>query len=148
MKHFMVRLFCLFVLLFLSFLTVSSQETATVYFEKAIVLQQDGEYETSVLLCTKAIELDSTLTGVYFLRGYNFYLLKNYREAIKDFTKAISLKPDYFEAWYYRSKARQARGDMIGSLSDLNQSRHINPVNTTFLVAKGIFTSIFGGSDN
>lgn len=65
----MLKLFCLFVLLFLSFLTVSSQETASVYFEKAIVLQQDEEYETSVLLCTKAIELDSTLTGVYYLRG-------------------------------------------------------------------------------
>ncbi len=121
------------------------QEVATDYLEKAITLQKGSDLETSLLMCTKAIEADSDLTNAYFLRGYVNYLLENYNDAISDFNTAVSQKPDYFDAIYYRGKARQAKGDYVGAIRDFNQSRELNPVQTTFMIARGLFTSIFGG---
>jgi len=121
------------------------QVTAFEYLEKAIILQKENDLETSLLMCSKAIEADTSLTNAYFLRGYVNYLLENYKDAISDFTTAVNQKPDYFDAIYYRGKARQANGDFIGAMRDYNQSRELNPVQTTFMIARGLFTSIFGG---
>jgi tetratricopeptide (TPR) repeat protein len=123
-----------------------AQENVAGLLEKAIELQKNDDLLTSILFCDKALDLDNTLTSAHFLRGYNNFLLKKYREAINDFSAAINLNPEYLDAYFYRAKSRQAVGDYTGALKDLNHSREINPIQTTFMIARGLFSSIFGGS--
>ncbi|MBE0639151.1 MAG: tetratricopeptide repeat protein [Bacteroidales bacterium] len=126
---------------------IYSQNTAVDYLEKAIILQKENDTETALLMCSKAIQMDSTLTPAHFLRGYVNYLLENYRDAIADFTKAIDQKPDYIEAIYYRGRAKHANGNFLGALQDYNKSRELSPAQTTLMVARGWFSSLFGGSN-
>jgi tetratricopeptide (TPR) repeat protein len=140
-----MRIAFLLVIHLLWFNCLHGQETAFDYLEKAIILQKENDLETSLLMCSKAIEADTGLTNAFFLRGYVNYLLENYNDAISDFTTAVNQKPDYFDAIYYRGKARQAKGDFVGAVRDYNQSRELNPVQATFMIARGLFTSIFGG---
>ena len=135
--------------LFLMICTVEmaiAQDAAIESIRAAIELNKQKDYETSILLCNNAITLNPELAVTYFLRGYNNYLLKNYKEAISDFTKTISKEPDHFEAIYYRAKCRQANGDYIGALKDFNAARELSPSQTTLFMVKGMFSSIFGGT--
>ena len=127
-------------------MSVHSQNTAIEYIAKAIYLQKESDFETSILACNKAIELEPGLADAWFLRGYNNYLLEKYKEAVTDFTIAIELKPDYVDAIYYRARAKQANGNYLGALKDYNQSREVDPVQTTIAVARSLFNSVFGGS--
>jgi tetratricopeptide (TPR) repeat protein len=141
-----MRIAFLIAIQLMSFAGLHCQDTAAEYLEKAVILQRENDLETSLLMCSKAIEMDTALTNAWFLRGYLNYLLENYQGAISDFTIAINQNPEYFDAIYYRGKARQAKGDYVGAIRDYNQSREMNPVQTTFLVAKSLFTSLFGGA--
>lgn len=125
-----------------------AQNNALAMIEQAVVLQKNDDLEASVILCNRVLELDSTFTSAYFLRGYNYYLLNDYEEAINDFSSAIRFSPEYLDAFYYRGKSKQASGDFVGALRDLNRSRELNPVQTTFLIARGMFSSIFRSSSS
>jgi tetratricopeptide (TPR) repeat protein len=125
-----------------------AQNNALAMIEQAVSLQKNDDLEASIILCNSVLELDSTFTNAYFLRGYNYYLLNDYEEAINDFSSAIRLNPEYLDAFYYRGKSKQASGDFVGALRDLNRSRELNPVQTTFLIARGMFSSIFRSSSS
>lgn len=126
--------------------SLQAQNTAVEYINKAIYLQKEKDFETSVLACDKAIELEPGLADAWFLRGYNNYLLEKYKEAVTDFTIAIELKPDYVDAIYYRARAKQANGNYLGALKDYNQSREVDGLQTTIVIARSLFGSVFGGS--
>ncbi len=123
-----------------------AQDNIVELLERAIELQKSDDLITSILFCDKALEMDPTSTNAHFLRGYNNFLLKNFDEAINDFSNAINLNPEYLDAYFYRAKSRQSNGDLLGALKDFNHTRELNPVQTTFMIARGLFSSIFGGS--
>jgi len=141
----MRQLFFLLIVVFLIKI-VSAQSSAVESIRIAIELNDQKDFETSILLCNKAIQEDPKLCGAYFLRGFNNYLLNRYKEAIQDFTSTINRDPNYFEALYYRAKSRQATGDYIGAVKDFNAARELSPSQTTFFMIKGWLSSIFGGS--
>lgn len=136
------------IVLFTLYIGGFAQSNALAMLEQAVRLQKEDDLVTSIILCDKVLELDSTFTNAYFLRGYNYYLLSNYDAAISDFSNAIRFNPGYLDAFYYRGKSKQASGDFVGALRDLNRSRELNPVQTTFLIARGMFSSIFRGSSS
>lgn len=113
--------------------------------DKAVEMQKSNDPMASILICDRVIEIDSTFANAHFLRGYNHFLLKNFNDAISDFSNALLHNPDYLDAYYYRARSKQAKGDFIGAMRDFNHSRELNPVQTTFLIARGLFSSIFGG---
>ena len=53
--------------------------------------------------------------------------------AIKDFTQAISLKPDFAEAWYYRGTSNFYLGQKDLSLNDINKAIDLDPKNSKYL---------------
>lgn len=136
------------IVLFTLYIGGFAQSNALAMLEQAVRLQKEDDLVTSIILCDKVLEVDSTFTNAYFLRGYNYYLLSNYDAAISDFSNAIRFNPGYLDAFYYRGKSKQASGDFVGALRDLNRSRELNPVQTTFLIARGMFSSIFRGSSS
>ena len=133
-------------LMIISILKISAQDAAIESIRAAIELNKQNDYETSILLCDKAISLNAEIPVAFFLRGYNNYLLKNYKEAISDFTQTILKDPTHFEAIYYRAKSKQADGNYIGAIKDFNAARELSPSQTTLFMVKGMFSSIFGGT--
>ena len=133
----------LFLIAWLPF-TAIAQETATENLRVAIELNKKGEYESSILFCTRALEMDDGLTNAFFLRGFNHYKLENYAEAIRDLSATIYLDDAFLDAYFYRAKCKQATNNFIGAVKDFNKARELNPGQATLFVLKGVFSSIFG----
>ncbi len=136
----------LFILcMIIGFQFMMAQETAIENLKVAIELNQKNEYESSLLFCNHALELKPELSDAWFMRGYNNYLLENYKDAIIDFTVAINFQHEYAEAYFYRGKAKQEDDNLMGALKDLNEARKLDSSKSSFLLVKSIFSSIFGG---
>jgi tetratricopeptide (TPR) repeat protein len=131
----------------IGFQILMAQETAVENLKVAIELNQKSEYESSLLFCNRVLELKPELSDAWFMRGYNNYKLENYKDAIVDFTVAINFHHEYAEAYFYRGKAKQEGGNLMGALKDLNEARKLDSSKSSFLLVKSIFTSIFGGSE-
>lgn len=143
----MIRVFT--VVVFLGFFSIlSGQETAVENLEIAILLNEKGEYERSLLMCNAALELNPEMSSAWFLRGFNNYNLENYKDAIIDFTVSLNFNPEYAEAWFYRGKAKQQQGDLWDALGDLNKARELDSSKSAFLLVRSMFASIFSGSGN
>lgn len=124
----------------------SGQETAMGNLEIAILLNEKGEFDKSLILCNQALEQNPEMSAAWFLRGFNNYNLENYKDAIVDFTVALNFEPEYAEAWFYRGKCKQATDDLWGALQDLNKARELDSSKSAFLLVKSVFASVFGGS--
>ena len=135
-----------FLCMIIGFQFLMAQETAIENLKVAIELNQKNEYESSLLFCNRALELKPELSDAWFMRGYNNYLLENYKDAIIDFTVAINFHNEYAEAYFYRGKAKQEDGNVMGALKDLNEAHKLDSSKSSFLLVKSIFSSIFGGS--
>ena len=60
---------------------------------------QIGNFEKALTYLDKIIQINEKLPEVFYNRGICFNVLGRSKEAIDNFTKAISLKSDYFEAY-------------------------------------------------
>lgn len=69
-------------------------------------------------------ELDAQ---VWFEKGIKFYNSKSFDEAIRCFSEAIMLKPDFAEAFINRSNVFRDRGEYAKALNDLEIAIRINP---------------------
>lgn len=68
---------------------------------------------------TKAIEIDGTKADFYSNRGFSYRKLKKFKQAIEDYTEAISLNPSncfinlgHFRAYYYRALCYEKIGNL------------------------------------
>lgn len=71
-----------------------------------------------------------TITPIGFDRlalGRSLATGMDYRGAIVEYTKAIALRQDYAEAFYYRGRAYEALHDFTNALADYSQAIEINP---------------------
>ena len=63
------------------------------------------DYKSTILYCNKSIELDSINLNAYNLRASSYYLIKEYKKAIRDYSKLIELnftdlKKIYFNKFF------------------------------------------------
>ena len=74
----------------------------------------------------------------YFQRGRTYMKLKNYPEAIIDFSKAIELNPENSDAYFRRGKAYRKIGEKRNGLEDIrNAARQGSKKAKQFLKNKG-----------
>ena len=86
------------------------------------------------------IALNSRDAEAYNQRGIAYGELKNYQQAIEDFTQAINLNPDPDCPLYYIGRAH-AYSDLENyekAIEDYNKAIEINP-NSTFLIRRRVF---------
>jgi tetratricopeptide (TPR) repeat protein len=69
--------------------------------------------------------LDPALSLALNARGFAYFRLKQYAEAIADFDQAIRLNPSYVNALINRSAARRASGDHAGADADQAKAREL-----------------------
>ena len=77
-----------------------------------------GDCGRRILLCTNAIRIDPTYVNAFEERGDAHSELKQYDEAISDYTRAIELLPDYAPPYRQRSLCYQAKGNKTAAAAD------------------------------
>lgn len=63
------------------------------------------DYYAAIAKYNEVIEINPYFAGTYDSRGYAYYKLKDYDNAIRDFEKAISINPKHSQALYHKALA-------------------------------------------
>ena len=76
------------------------------WIRKGVTLQDQGEYEDALQCFNRAAELSTANFKVHYNRGKNHLLCERTEQAVADFDKAVSLKPEH-------AKAHELFGDAL-----------------------------------
>ncbi|MFN5989420.1 MAG: tetratricopeptide repeat protein [Dolichospermum sp.] len=118
------------------------------YLLKGMIFQQLKKYENAEAALNQGIleaEKDKKEDFLlYQVRGEIFDELKRYRKAIADFTQAITINPQFAQAYIKRGIAKFESGDTPGAITDYNQAITINPQYAPAYNSRGIAKSALG----
>jgi tetratricopeptide (TPR) repeat protein len=124
--------------------SAQSNDIAIQYFKSAIELEPvsyEAHYELGIYYQnhgyldeahqeyeTISSQIDSTQPYPYYNRGYIEMVYKqNYSKAVEWFSKAISKKADYAEAWYNRGFSHELDGKLSNAREDYKKAMEIQP---------------------
>jgi S1-C subfamily serine protease len=81
----------------------------------------------SMALPQRSVLLSQLTADDYYRRAQQRFDQQDYRGAIKEFSEALRLKPDYAEVYNNRGRARQNLQDYQGAIKDYDQSIRFKP---------------------
>lgn len=76
---------------------------------------------------SKSLQYDPNYGPAYYNRGYCFYLIEKYPEALADFTSVIELDPFNEKAFFMKASIQEYQGDLSSALSNYRQAHKIKP---------------------
>ena len=82
------------------------------YLDNGIYDIQDGKFEEAVEKINKSIELKNDFEISYFYRAVANQALKNYDEAMLDYTKSIQINPKMTDSYYNMAEIILTRKDI------------------------------------
>ena len=97
---------------------------------QAVALWKNGKYTNptkALTLLNKAVAKDPKFANVYSNRGNAYRDLKQYPNAIKDYTMAIGLDPSHVKAYNNRGNIYFEQKKYQQALKDYNQCLRLNP---------------------
>jgi tetratricopeptide (TPR) repeat protein len=97
--------------------------------ERGLVLEAQGRYEEALAAYEDAVQRDPENPLAYRYRGGAHALLERFREAERDYTRALELAPKFVDARLARAATRMLGGDVEGALQDLDETILQDPVN-------------------
>lgn len=115
------------------------------YVQTIIDFTEKNQNLEAIKLCNKLINIYPDNADLYYLKGINNYILKNYDDAIADFDKTIKINSEYDDAYLYRAKAKKAHNDYFGALRDYNKAKDENFSQTVSSLAGDVIRSVFSG---
>jgi tetratricopeptide (TPR) repeat protein len=134
---------------------VTSQTGRNAYYDKAIRLYDQGQYEEAIPLFKQALE--ETRGGPLAGRLARFYLAESYgalalsqmnkaanERAIENLKEAVALKPTYADLHYHLGKAYLENNQPVEAQTALEKSLAINPRYARANLLYGITYSILG----
>lgn len=83
------------------------------YLDNGIYDIQDGKFDDAIDKINKSIELKNDFEISYFYRAVAYQALKNYDEAMLDYTKATKINPKMTDAYYNMAEIILTRKDII-----------------------------------
>ena len=69
---------------------------------------------------------------------------RDYEEAIDDYTKALTINPEFADAYFHRGILKGRLGDAKGAISDADQAIKINPQHAMAYASRGIAEESLG----
>jgi tetratricopeptide (TPR) repeat protein len=72
-------------------------------------------------------DTDALFYRALFYRGWSYNFTRNYDAAIADFTVVIKAQPKFAKAYYLRSFAYKAKGDLLKFKSDYSRAIKLDP---------------------
>jgi tetratricopeptide (TPR) repeat protein len=87
-------------------------------------LTKMGEYKAAISVCNKLIKKYSG-AECYWQRGNIYFILKDFKQAIRDFSKVIQLDPNNesgYDGYKYRANAYLAKGNYLEAIQDFTKS--------------------------
>ena len=95
---------------------------------RTVLIHGDWAYNKAYECWSEAIELNPNNALAYEARGYYCtYYNKNYAQAIADYTRAIELRPNVAENFYYRGVCLLESGEVEASKNDFERALELNP---------------------
>lgn len=95
-------------------------------FEKGFLLYINDEYQDAIEAFDQSLEFGPNPVA-YLHRGKSYYRLKQYHLAIDDITKAIYLRPDYADQYYWRARALYYFDRYVDALADIERAYALDP---------------------
>lgn len=108
---------------------VSNAQTSNEYTLKGDSLFAKEKYMLAIESYDKAIELDSINAEIYFKRAKCYKNRNVSKKAMRDYTKAININPEYREAYLQRAKLNYDLGNMNAYENDLAIAEKIKTSN-------------------
>lgn len=102
---------------------------ARAHYILADCIEQQGNIDGALVEYNKAIALEETEPLFYLRRGLLIARQGNHKDAIRDMSHAIQIRPKYAEAWYWRGMIKHNSGQM--PCDDLNQARNLGLAQAT-----------------
>jgi len=128
---------------------------AKIDFTKAIELLPDDEstfkfyrgicnyyqelYQESLQDFTYYLKKDPNDTYILVMTGHSLYMLKDYEQAIQYYSKAIGIKSDYTEAYYWRGNSYYSLNKKSEARRDVDKAISLDPGNETYINFKRDF---------
>ncbi len=98
------------------------------FLNRGIAYNSKGEHDRAIQDYDQAIRLSPKREAIHVLNRGNAYRLKgDIDRALRDLNEAVALNPGSANAFYFRSLAKEKKGDKAGAESDLVEARRINP---------------------
>jgi tetratricopeptide (TPR) repeat protein len=97
-----------------------SDKTAVAEFIRGRELVQQGGMEMASEALSNAISKFERNALAYERRGYVNYKLKNFKDALYDFTKSINVNPNNPEPYYGRGKVKMIMNDWESAVGDFD----------------------------
>ncbi|MBI5635038.1 MAG: tetratricopeptide repeat protein [Nitrospirae bacterium] len=113
--------------LFSGALTQADAWMVTSHHNRAKAYAAAGQYPEAEQDLNIAVAMGNAIAGYpneinLFYRGYVFLKASRLAEAERDFSRALTLKQDYAEAYYLRGVARMNGGNTLESIEDLTRA--------------------------
>ncbi|WP_420574945.1 tetratricopeptide repeat protein [Kordia sp.] len=118
----------LYIVLLLGIFSFANAQSAKELLESALTKKEQLKFHEGIQLCEQAIAIDSTLIDAYFYKaGFHTALInkrnaaedyKNYKAAVANYTKVITLNPKHAQAFFYRGGAHDAIGFLDEAMVD------------------------------
>lgn len=88
-------------------------------------LRSSTKYLRTVQNCTQQILNGSSLTNAYYTRGVGHHHLGDLREAVQDYSEAVTRDPRNAQAYYNRGIANLDLGDKQAAVDDLRDAAKV-----------------------
>ena len=111
------------------------------WYNKAMFLQETGykspaNYTRAFACYDTILKIDPKFSAANFNKGFiQLVYLRDYSKAISDFTEAIRLFPQYYQAYYNRGLAQEKLGRLKEAETDYREALAIKPDYTDAAVA-------------
>jgi len=108
------------------------------YVRRAYVFLEKQDFMSAFVFFTKAIEIDSDQPAeLYFARGYCYSEIGAHQQALDDYAKAISLKPDYTNAYLNSGNSAYQLQQFDKAFGFYEKALELNPSYPRVFYARG-----------
>jgi tetratricopeptide (TPR) repeat protein len=103
------------------------QQIGAVFYSEGLAQYNAGKTDAAIVSLNHAIIVDPYKDIYNYLRGEGYYRLKEYKNAVKDYSRAISLNPAFYDAYRQRGLAKYNQAEYAEALNDFNAAIKISP---------------------